>query len=74
MPVNVRVAGNNVVAQLVDDESCYVASSENGNVIIHIGEGSLLNKSLKKGKVYKCYLKGSKVRVKKVYKPSDFAL
>lgn len=74
MPVNVRVAGNNIVAQLIDDESCYVASSENGDIDIHIGEGSLLNKSLKKGKVYKCYLKGSKVRVKKVSKPSDIAL
>lgn len=74
MPVNVRVAGNNVVAQLIDDESCYVASSEDSDIDIHIGEGSLLNKSVKKGKVYKCYLKGSKVRVKKVSKPSDFAL
>lgn len=70
MPLNVQVEGNNVVAQLIDDESCYITPSEDADVKVRICGCSSDNISMQKGKTYKCYLNGSGVCVENVSTPS----
>ncbi len=66
MPLKVYVKGSNVVAQLVDDESCYIKPSKNAKVSIVLGGYSKSNVSLRKGITYKFYIKDSEVCVLKM--------
>lgn len=63
MPLNVRINGTNLVAQLIDEESCYVTAGATADVDVTIGNCTSKAVSLKKGQTYKCYLKGSEVCV-----------
>lgn len=63
MPINVMIQGSNILAQLIDDESCYVTPSENTEMTISISKNVRSGVSLKKGQTYKCYLKNSEVCV-----------
>lgn len=69
MPLKVFVNGTNVLAQLIDDESCYVTASDNSEATITIGTAST-KATLQKGKTYKCYLNGSEVCVESASIPS----
>lgn len=62
-PLKVLVKGTNILAQLIDDESCYITASEDTEISLFIGSASCSNVSLSKGKTYKCYLKEGEVCV-----------
>lgn len=69
MPMNVFIKGSGVLAQLIDNESCYVTPSADTQVSVTIGSYTNSNVQLRKGQTYKFYLNGSEVCVQSVSIP-----